>query len=141
MTSRSWLVLSIILALLLGAGGIASAKVSRFIDTESGAQNYERSVFGIVIQSFSEREFVECAVWENPDPAVNGRVLVSECSLITGCQIHNEKLHDNTWCNITRAGKRYARTSHLPLRGSLAALAAGVKWLNEYPSNSGIGAC
>lgn len=85
-------VLALALAVLLLA--YFTARFERYIDLETGALKYERSIFGIVVERLSEYNFMECRDWENPRPGETGYVLVSRCNFITECADFEPNLYE-----------------------------------------------
>ncbi|MEM8560921.1 MAG: hypothetical protein AAGF57_01735 [Pseudomonadota bacterium] len=61
-----------------------TVEVEHRLELESGSQSYERSIFGMVIESMSERNIRDCLNWTNPRPGQSGIVVLSRCTVL-GC--------------------------------------------------------
>ncbi|MEM6580030.1 MAG: hypothetical protein AAF699_02085 [Pseudomonadota bacterium] len=80
--AKTALILAAISALLFLA--TLTVEVEHRLDLESGSQSYERSIFGMVVESMSERNIRECLNWSNPRPEQSGVVVLSRCTVM-GC--------------------------------------------------------
>lgn len=71
---------------------LEKVEILHTVDLETGKQRYARSIFNIVVSSWSEDSYKECTNWKNPYLGVSGKVILSECSLLLGCKKQNYEI-------------------------------------------------
>ena len=71
---------------------ILSFKTNHYFYPDSGDQEYERSILGLVIEPISERNYQECVQYElGPKAVGHTKVLLSTCYLVFGCTAYENR--------------------------------------------------
>ena len=74
--------------LAIGFAAFASAKTVWSYNTETGRQQYVRTILGIEVAALSEYGYHECSNWKKANSPSKDNVVIKECWLLFGCSVN-----------------------------------------------------